>query len=463
MSSLRARPTWIAAAIALLAFLLAVCYGVVTPLWEGNDEPIHFDVVKHIAEHHQLPTLFDEGAILGQNLQPPLFYALGAAVVQDVDMSDIDQAREMNPFFWGLELGEEHAYAIHGEEEAWPWTGTALAVHRVRILQAAFLFVTVMATYLIGREVFPSPTDPALFAACVAGFVPGFIKIHSYVNNDALLAMLASLVMLAVVRSAVRGVTTRRTLAAGALLGLALMTKQSVVLFVPVYLLLICRRALRQRSLRVLVVQSLALALPIAALVGWWYRRNIVLYGDPLGTTYYFKYAVNPGFPELTARYLWEAARLMVEGYWGRFGWGSIRMHTGIYLASSLFALIAAGGYVYHALRARDRDTRGASDTREGSALTWLGLMAAVLLAWFALYLIRMGPVALQARYFYPLQAGFAVFVAGGLWHLAGGRERASGSLLKRRTGSLLTGAFCLYLLAVAVLAPLLYIAPHYP
>jgi 4-amino-4-deoxy-L-arabinose transferase-like glycosyltransferase len=459
---LRARPAWVAVAIALVAFLLATCYGVVTPLWEGNDEPIHFDVVKHIAEHHRLPTLFDEGAILGQNLQPPLFYALGAGVVQDIDMSDIGQAREMNPFFWGLELGEEHAYAIHGEEEAWPWTGTALAVHRVRILQAAFLFVTVMATYLIAREVFPSSSEPALVAACVTAFVPGFIKIHSYANNDALLAMLASLVTLAVVRSAVRGVTTRRALAAGALLGLALLTKQSVILFAPVYLLLIGREAPRQRSLRDLIVQSLALALPIAALVGWWYRRNVVLYGDPLGTTYYFKYAVNPGFPDLTARYVWEAITLMVEGYWGRFGWGSIRMHPGVYLASSLFVLIAAGGYAHQALQAHGEERRRALDESEDSALTWLGLMAAVLLAWFALYLIRMGPVALQARYFYPLQAGFAVFIAGGLWHLAGGRERGSGSLLKRGAGSLLTGAFCLYLFAVAALAPALYIAPHY-
>jgi 4-amino-4-deoxy-L-arabinose transferase-like glycosyltransferase len=458
------RPSLIAAAIALTAFLLAVCYGVVTPLWEGNDEPIHFDVVKHIAEHGRLPTLFDKGAILGQNLQPPLFYALSAAIVHDVDMSDLNETRVMNPFFWGLELGEEHAYAIHPDGGAWPWIGTSLAVHRIRILQSTFLFVTVVATYAIGREIFPSSSEPALLTAFIAAFVPGFVKIHSYVNNDALLAMLASLVTLTLVRAAIKGVSTRRSLTVGALLGLALLTKQSVVFFVPVYLLLIGREALRQRSVRVLITESLALLLPIAVLVGWWYRRNVLLYGDPLGTAYYFKYAVNPDFPALTPGYVWKAARLMVERYWGRFGWGSIRMHPGVYLAGSTFVLTSIGGYVYRALRVRSSEGRRVLGERAATAFRWLGLLLLALLAWFALYLIRIGPVALQARYFYPLHAGLSVLVAGGLWQLARGRREARppSQVRLRRGAALLVGLFCVYLFCIAVLAPFVYIMPQF-
>jgi 4-amino-4-deoxy-L-arabinose transferase-like glycosyltransferase len=459
-----ARPTLIAAIIALVACLLAAGYGVVTPLWEGNDEPIHFDVVQHIAEHGRLPTLFDDGAVLGQNLQPPLFYALSAAVVHDLDMSDLGEARVMNPFFWGLELGEEHAYAIHEDEGGWPWVRTALAVHRVRLLQAAFLFVTVMATYAIGREIWPSSSGPALLAACVAAFVPGFIKLHSYVNNDALLAMVASLVTLVLVRTAIKGLATGRSLMAGTLLGLALLTKQSVVLFAPVYLLLIGREAARQRSARLLVVESLAVLLPIGVLVGWWYRRNVLLYGDPLGTSYYFKYAVNPGFPDLTVGYAWEAARLLVEGYWGRFGWGSIRMHTGVYVAGCAFVLVAVGGYVDQALRARGRPGQRPLGETEATAFRWLAALFAALLVWFGAYLVRMGPVALQARYFYPLHAGFSVVVAGGLCHLARGRGRGMPArpVHLRRGPALLIVLFCAFLFAVAVLAPFVYIRPSF-
>ncbi len=439
-----------AIAMAIGTLLLSVIYGVVTPLWEGSDEPIHFDFVKYVADQRRLPSLHDEGAVLGQTLQPPLYYVIGATAILGIDTSDIDSVREMNPYFLGLRIGEDPNYAIHSDGEGFPWQGTALAVHLVRALSALWGAVTVLATFQIGRELWPTAPGPALGAAAIVGLTPGFIRINSYVTNDSLAVALIAWTIWATLRMVREEVTIIRALVVGVLLGLSLLAKQTALFVLPVLALALAKAAYERRSWRPVWTGLVGTSLPVLLLTGWWYVRNIRLYGDPWGSTVYFRHAAFEGFPPLTLAWIGQQFVNLHQRYWGRFGWGTISMHTGIYwvpLAAIVVALVAWIATLFTRWRREELLTHC-----EPPIAIWLILFIVANGAWFLTFASRMGPVGLQPRYLYPTLPCLAALLAGGLW-LPTSRGRGFAWLLT---------AFCLFLGGVAVAAPFLYIIPAY-
>lgn len=439
-----------AVALAIVSLLLSVVYGVVTPLWEGSDEPIHFDFVKHVADQRRLPSLHDEGAVLGQTLQPPLYYVIGATVILGIDTSDIDSVREMNPYFIGLRIGEEPNYAIHSAGEGFPWQGTALAVHLVRALSALWSALTVLATYQIGRQLWPQAPGPALGGAAIVALTPGFIRINSYVTNDSLSVALIAWTIWATLRVVKEEVTITHTLLAGALLGLSLLTKQTALFVLPILALALAKAAYERRSWRPVWTGLVGIGLPVLLLTGWWYVRNVRLYGDPWGSSIYFRHAAFEGFPPLTLRWIGEQVVNLHQRYWGRFGWGTISMHDGIYWVPLAAIVVALVAWVTTRLSRWRREKLLA--TCEPPVVIWLLLIIAANGAWFLTFASRMGPVGLQSRYLYPTLPCLATLLAGGLWLPTSG---------ERRFAWLLT-AFCLFLGGLAIAAPFLYILPAY-
>ena len=435
-----------AIALAIMTLLLSIIYGVVTPLWEGSDEPIHFDFVKYVADQRRLPSLHDEGAVLGQTLQPPFYYAIGAALIQGIDTSDIDSVREMNPYFIGLRIGEEPNYAIHSDREAFPWRGTTLAVHLVRALSALWGSLTVLAAFQIGRELWPGAAGPALGTAAIVGLTPGFIRINSYVTNDSLAVALIAWTIWATLRMVKEEVTIVRSLIVGVLLGLSLLTKQTALFVLPVLAVGLGKAAYERRSWRPVTVGLMGIGLPVLLLTGWWYVRNIRLYGDPWGSSIYFQHAAFEGFPPLTLEWTGQQLVELHQRFWGRFGWGTIPMDPWIYWVPLVAMAIALVAWIVTLLSRWRREELATAG--ELSVAIWLGLFIAANGVWFLAFASRMGPVGLQSRYLYPTFACLAALLAGGIW-------------LPTSEGQqfpwLLT-AFCLFLGGLAVAAPFLYV-----
>lgn len=434
-----------AIALALLTLLLSIVYGVVTPLWEGSDEPIHFDFVKYVADQRRLPSLHDEGAVLGQTLQPPLYYVIGAALIQGIDTSDIDSVRQMNPYFIGLRIGEEPNYAIHSDREAFPWRGTALAVHLVRALSALWGSLTVLAAFRIGCELWPDAPRPALGTAAIVGLTPGLIRINSYVTNDSLAVALIAWTIWATVRMVKEEVTIGRASIVGILLGLSLLTKQTALFVLPVLALALGKAAYERRSWRPVAMGLIGIGLPVVVLTGWWYVRNVRLYGDPWGSSIYFQHAAFEGFPPLTVRWAGEQLVELHQRYWGRFGWGTIPMAAWIYWVPLVAMVIALVAWVVTLLSRWRREELARSG--ELSVAIWFVLFIAANGAWFLAFASRMGPVGLQSRYLYPTFPCLAALLAGGIWLPTSQSERFPWLL----------AAFCLLLGGVAVAAPFLY------
>ena len=82
---------------------------------------------------------------------------------------------------------------------------------------------------------------------------------------------------------------------------------------------------------------------------GWWYLRNTLLYGDPLGLRIHF---AEYGRQEaLALANLVSQARAVETSFWAAFGWGNVTLPGWIYLGLRVVVLVALPGVVLVLLR----------------------------------------------------------------------------------------------------------------
>jgi len=451
MHGIRLRPNPLC--LLLLAFVgLGTLYSVITPLFEASDELWHYPYVKHLADGKGLPvqSLEQEGLWRQEGSQPPLYYALGALLTFWINTDDLGQVRRPNPHARigdPLPLGNKNM-VIHSPREAFPWQGTTLAVHLVRLLSVLMSVVTVLLVYRIGRELFPKREALALGAAAFTAFNPMFIFISGSVNNDNLVTMLSTGIILFLIQILMHAgqPSLRRKLVLGLVLGLAALSKVSALGLFPLTACVLALKARRKRFLSDLA-RDLALVFGVAGLVaGWWYLRNFLLYGEPTGLRMMVAVA-GARHPVPTLRQLAGEWRGFVMSYWGFFGGMNVPAEPWFYRSLNLLALLAGTGLVIFILRQLAGRERLSSLTLVG-----LGLLAAWLLIEFV-GLVRwtMMTIASQGRLLFPAIASINVLMALGLWEL-----------VPRRWGKATMALASGLMLALALVAPFRYIAPAY-
>jgi len=262
--------------------VLGAWTSVVVPLGEGPDELPHFTVTRYIIQHGRLP----DTAAEHESFQPPLYYLLSAALTFWIDTSDfvVKADADYDPFA----PDAPKTLLLHTRAEWFPYQGWALAWHLMRLLSLALGAVTIAA---IGATVSTLTADRRLALWCVAlvAFLPGFIFMAALVSNDNLAALLAALLSwrIAVLLrpippdAQVTSPGVRSTLLLGLLLGLALLSKTSMLAFVATLgvALLFARVRHRWTWLSWLRVNSLVFGFALV-LSGWYFARNYLLYGD---------------------------------------------------------------------------------------------------------------------------------------------------------------------------------------
>src|SRR5207249_4277532 len=158
--------------ILLAAFLvLGVYYSLTTPIFEAPDEPQHFFFVREIVERHGLPVQSDSapGLWSQEGSQPPLYYLLGALATFWIDTDDWRLFGERNPYAVQgdpLALGNRNVF-IHRGREAFPWQGTALAVHLLRWLSLCIGALSLVFTFQAARTLLPALPLVALAALLI--------------------------------------------------------------------------------------------------------------------------------------------------------------------------------------------------------------------------------------------------------------------------------------------------------
>ncbi|MEA3309162.1 MAG: glycosyltransferase family 39 protein [Chloroflexota bacterium] len=337
--------------LSLLIFLiLALIYSVTTPLFEGFDEQWHFAYVQHIKTGQGLPRQPPEQyphLARQEGSQPPLYYLTAAALTWWIPTDDFTIYLERNPK-WGnipWDYVDNLNYMLHRDTEQFPYRGTVLAVHIARWLSVLCGLGVAYNTYRLARLLFPSQLKPALAAMALVTFTPSFVFVAGLCSNDSMNALWASFVLVLLVQLWQQP-TYKLTALLGLVLGLAALTKLSGLALWGLAGLVLLLIAWRQRSFNYLW-RTTALTFALALLVsGWWYWRNLHLYGELTGVkmmlAVYERRAAT-----FNLRDLYEELEKIRWSYWAIFGWFNVPVKQWMYYVYDLLSLLGGVGIIY--------------------------------------------------------------------------------------------------------------------
>ncbi len=411
---------WIAGLLLFFA-LLAAYFSVAVPAFETPDEFQHLAFVQHVVTWYDLPRSEPNtpGLWQQQGTQAPLYYIAGAILTGWIDLSDFPVlADRINPY---AHLGQETAtenrnyFLAHGDD-GWPWSGSFLALHILRLWSILLCCTTLWATYRFVR-LFLNPAV-ALSTSAALAFVPQFVFIGAAASNDNLIAAAASVLIWRLAewmrfggdphRPQDRPLAVRQGWWLGAWLGIALGAKLSGLGLTAVVLLALAWIAWRRGDGRFVIDAGWRMAVPVAMVSGWWYVRNLAMYGDPLAWNIW-EANIDLRREALTVAGLARELPAMFRSFWGVFGGLTLPYPEAVYTVLGILTLIAAAGFLlWVGQRARRLEPEqylfhNVRFMQGMLAFTWLGILLA---AWMRFMLVA--PAA-QGRYLFPALPALAL------------------------------------------------------
>lgn len=404
------------ALMVVVYLVLGVAYSLVNPVFESPDEALNYANIRFFVAERRLPVM-DPGKPTKAH-HPPLYYVLGALATFWVPDENLTAIVEQGNPFWAYRLSEPGAdnkslYLHDPDFEGFPYRDTALGVHLMRWLSLLLGVGTVLCVYTTARELFPRRATLAIGAAALVAFNPMFVFISSSVHDDPLANLVAAAMLCVAARVLMRGATVRRAAVLGVLAGLAILTKLTSLLVVPTVALALVYRVLADRG-RAGWGEVLRLggvfALVTLLVGGWWFVRNLALYGEPTSmVSQTGVWGVRHNAPDLVA-----AARELgfaYDSFWGVFGYGQIPMPSLVYGVLRLLGFVAVGGLVLAAVR---RGTgRALWDPAPAALLIVASAPAVVIVVNFAR--MTVSPAADFGRYWFVSLAALAPLCALGL------------------------------------------------
>lgn len=371
------------------------------------DERQHANYVRHLMDGKGFPVLVPGSPDLGetyQSHQPPLYYVIAAG--------------------WCKLLGADPAQESGG--------------FRLRFLNTLIGALGLVGVYLGAVWGLQRP-ELGIAAAAVYGLLPMSLALHGAASNDPLLYCLCTWGLALALKGTQQGWTLKTAVWLGLVAGLALLTKTTGLVLVPVVLLSLAYQTFTKSGVRPSPV-VVATALLVPALIALpWLLRNQSLYGDLFGITAFN--AAFTGSPQAAMfidnpaigpqKYwlnmvVWWTLRSMV----GMFGYMDIavleasgpdsdRFYIGVLTALMVLGLVAT-------LRTQAR-IKAADEEGKPSPVPFLLLSATLGLATLVLFVrFNLQYFQAQARYLFPALSVLAYKVGMGLVDVAKSRpERA--------------------------------------
>jgi len=378
-------------------FALAFLYSASIPLGEAPDEAPHFSVMVYIVRNVNLP-----GAEEHEAFQPPLYYILGATLASLFDLSrfaiiansDYDISDPLAP----------KNLLLHTSDEFFPFAGWAKAWWLVRLLSMACGAVTLWAIYRLGLLLYPDDPTVGLGAAALTALTGGFLFISGVANNDNLASALSAVALLLAGLGFTRKVKRPGlfSFCLGLLWGLGILSKVSLLaLGLPLGLLTL-KLAFDsgQKAIWKWVFYLSLLAGGMLLTAGWWFARNLLLYGDPLGWKLVLQTNALRTSPLNWGDLAWLAKGLY-RSWW--LAWIGISLPGWLYWLLGLIPIAAVLGWV------KGKPLGAQPAYWLVMALYAAGVIAG-LLKWTATVLGTD-----QARLLYPALPAISLFVAAGL------------------------------------------------
>lgn len=443
----------------LLSFgILGLLFQAATPLGEAPDEIWHIGMAAHLARGGSLPVQRprEDTPWRQEGSQPPLYYFLLAALTRALrlPLDDLEQVLLVNrhPAPGDASLIDNKNMVLHGSWERFPWRGAVATLHVWRLFSLALGFLTLLAIYATVRTMAPGRPRWTLGTTALVAWNPMFIFIMGAINNDVLINAMSAVTLWLFAQLWRKGPSTLRLLALGIALGLAALSKLSgLALWVLAFGVLVALGR-KQRMHRWNLLRALALVYGQAGLLaGWWFLRNLRLYGDPTGLNAMLAVFGRRSGP-ITAAGLLVEARGFLWSFWAVWGWFNILADPWVYVFLAIWGALSILGAIWAgvaAWRGSDPELRALWVGALGST----GLMLAGLLRWTML------TSASQGRLLFPAIGPIA-------WMLWVGWEQfihlVHRWLRIKRERVWWTWAPAAVWMGVAWMAPVRYIGPTY-
>jgi 4-amino-4-deoxy-L-arabinose transferase-like glycosyltransferase len=339
----------------MLAILNAVCWSLITPPFQGVDEPDHFAYVQELYETGRLPSSdrnaysIEETTVLSdlhylqvrQFPEDPAISSRSQQRALDRDLAlplsqhgegDAGVAASEPPLYYALEM---IPYALGS-------LGTELdRLQLMRLLSALFAGVTALFVFLFLREALPASRWAWTVGGLGAALGPLLGEVSGGVNPDALLYAVSAATFYCLARGFRRGLTFRLSAAIGALVATGLLTKLNFVGLVPGIFLGLFLLARHTRKAGVVPSRLLlpAIAIALSPLVPY-LASNILAHhallgflsssisqtsrhGSPLEEIAYVWQLYLPPLPGMGSEFpgVSTARQLWFDGLVGLYGW----------------------------------------------------------------------------------------------------------------------------------------------
>lgn len=270
------RAAWICA---LVAFLNAACWSVITPPFQVPDEPSHFAYVQQLAENGRLPTssssvFSEEEQVALRDLQhlevrwhpethPVATQARQRRLERDLALPLV----RSGPGGAGVAASEPPLYYALQTIPYELGSGGSLLdrLELMRLLSALMAGITALFAYLFVREALPGAPWAWVVGGLAVALAPLLGFMSGAVNPDAMLFAVSAAIFYLLARAFRHKLTTRLAIAIGAVTAIGLVTKLNFIGLTPGVIVGLLVLTLREaRTSKRSAYRSLALAVTIA-------------------------------------------------------------------------------------------------------------------------------------------------------------------------------------------------------
>ena len=312
------------------------------PPFEANDEPDHLNYINFITVEKSLPVqTIDSLKVNKEGHQFPLYYMIA---------SGIQYLAGNNPVMYKI-IGNEKNVNFGGKENLVPvynhvyneifYTEKDKTLfYKLRIFQVLISLINVFVIYKIAGFYFHDEKYK-LLCAFIAAAVPQFAFVSSYINNDTLANLFASLIVLSFLIF-LKEKSFKSIVIFSIVFSISLLVKKTMFFFFPVIALVGIYMVFRKQiDLKTFGVKVFGIILFVSIVTLWFFLRNINLYNDVflskvemLTVPYYVDMK-----PLFSFYFIYPFVPGLFGSFWGVFGWMNVALPFFAYALLFLFVI----------------------------------------------------------------------------------------------------------------------------
>lgn len=338
--------------IGILVMVQFLLWNIFVPAFEANEEPNYYQQVYYLAHTGTLPNLMYPPQDAGVITYPPGYYVLLIPIVKLIDPSPIyDTSLIREPVTPTHEFRHDffNRYFHTKDELAFKWNRQQWAVHLMRLVSSLLGLLTIYFVYKSARLFFALHVELAYLAAVMVGFNPMFTHIHATVIVSPLLIFSVSWLLFLLLRK--NGMMTKKELVLlGALVGIATITKVTGLFFLGVVFWGIYILPAKRPAFLQLLMGMVFVFLGLSLTAGWFFGRNMLLYGNFLAIPQVVALTGDPATQMIATQgwwHYWEG--FMTSNYatfWTGYGWSAVYWPKAVLGGVLLLLAMAVWGWL---------------------------------------------------------------------------------------------------------------------